>query len=170
MKTLWNATETSNRLENRDPEIWKTKMQIQKSKSETTWGIVILKVRFWNRIWTWIRFLSERSEPRLLKIWSGIHYTSFSKLKSWKMKILEIFSSILTPSRAGRVLQVRSLCQSVSTKEDKVALKELFPNLVKDGHSNPEMTKMIKEMGEAKVGLGICKIVGFEDFEVLWRI
>ena len=36
MKTLWNATETSNRLENRDPEIWKTKMQIQKSKSETT--------------------------------------------------------------------------------------------------------------------------------------
>ena len=81
------------------------------------------------------------------------------------MKILEIFSSILTPSRAGRVLQVRSLCQSVSTKEDKVALKELFPNLVKDGHSNPEITKMIAEMGEAKVGWESAKLLDLK----IWK-
>ena len=42
-------------------------MRIQKSKSQATRGIVTLKIRFWNRNRnrTWIRFLSERSEPRL---------------------------------------------------------------------------------------------------------
>ena len=56
---------------------------------------------------------------------------------------------------------MRSLCQqlSVSTKEDKVALKELFPNLVKNGHSNPEISKMIKEIGEAKVSWKSAKLL-----------
>ena len=74
------------------------------------------------------------------------------------MKILRFFSSVLTPFRTRRVLQLqaRSLCQKQSTKQDKVALKELFPNL---GHSNPEIRKMIEVMGEAKVPRQFAKLL-----------
>ena len=62
------------------------------------------------------------------------------------MKIFGIFSRVLTPFRTGRVLQVRYL----SAKGDKVALKELFPDLM-NGHSNPKITKVIEVIGEAEV-------------------
>ena len=80
------------------------------------------------------------------------------------MKIFGIFSSILTPFRTGRILQVRYL----SAKGDKVALKELFPDLM-NGHSNPKITKMIEVMGEAEVPCESAKLMDLKITIWWWK-
>ena len=43
-----------------------------------------------------------------------------------------------------------------------MALKELFPNLFKNGHSNPEVRKIIEVMGKTKVRCESAKLLEFK--------